>query len=131
MNRWVIHAEAGFDARHALTSYRGEKETPHSHAWKVAVRVGTEDLNEEGFALDFHEVRAILDASVEPLEGSDLNRHPKIGVPSPTAERIAMVLADGLAPELAGIGGRLLSISVWEGAENRVDLVLDGGVLSE
>ena len=124
MSRWIIHAEASFDARHALASYRGECEKVHSHHWKVAVRVGANALNEEGYALDFHEVHSILGALVGPLEGTELNQHPDIGNPSPTAERVAEIFAERLAPEYLKIGGRLLSVSVWEGPENRVDLIL-------
>jgi 6-pyruvoyl-tetrahydropterin synthase len=125
MSRWVIHAEASFDARHALTSYRGRPESSHHHSWKVAVRVGVDTLNDEGYALDFHEVETILAAAVRPLDGTDLNLHPEIGRPSPTAERIADVLSENLAAGCEKIGGRLLVVSVWEGPENRVDLILD------
>ncbi len=125
MSRWVIHAEASFEARHALTSYRGKREAAHGHRWKVAVRVGADALNEEGYALDFHRVRAVLAAAVAPLDRIDLNDHPEIGSPSPTAERVAEVLSETLAPEYQKIGGRLLSVNVWEGPDNRVDLILE------
>jgi 6-pyruvoyltetrahydropterin/6-carboxytetrahydropterin synthase len=125
MKRWVIHAEASFDARHALISYRGQRESVHGHAWKVAVRVGTDALNEEGYALDFHEVQTILGAAVAPLGRTDLNQHPEIGKSSPTAERVAEFLAEKLTPDYASIGGHLLSVSVWEGPDNRVDLILE------
>ncbi len=126
MARWVIHSEASFTAEHALTSYRGEPETPHRHVWKVAIRVGVERLNSEGFALDFHEVHELLADAVAPLDGVDLNRHPEIGRPTPSAERIAEVLAAWLAPEFTAGGATLLEVSVWEGPDNRVDLVLVG-----
>jgi len=124
MSRWVIHAEAFFVARHALTSYRGRPESSHEHSWKVAARVGTDALNEEGYALDFHEIHTILGDAVAPLDGTDLNEHSEIGTSSPSAERVAQVLGEQLAPEYAKIGGTLLSVSVWEGPENRVDLTL-------
>jgi 6-pyruvoyl-tetrahydropterin synthase len=124
VSRWIIHAEASFDATHALTSYRGRIESPHNHSWKVAVQVGTDNLNNEGYALDFHQVRDLLAAIVAPLKKADLNQHPEIGLPSPTAERVAEVLARKLSGEFQKIGGRLLTVSVWEGAENRVDLNL-------
>jgi 6-pyruvoyl-tetrahydropterin synthase len=123
--RWIVHSSATFEARHALATYKGEAEEPHSHEWKVSVRVGTEELNSEGYALDFHDVHSILFDAVTSLEGTDLNDHPTIGNPSPTAEHLAEVLADFLTPKFGRIGGRLLSVSVWEGPENRVDLNLD------
>jgi 6-pyruvoyl-tetrahydropterin synthase len=129
MSRWVVHAEASFDARHALTSYLGKRESSHGHPWKVAVQVGADSLNDDSYALDFHQVRELLTAAVAPLDHSDLNHHPEIGIPSPTAERIAEVLSDMLAPKYEAIGGRLMLISVWEGPENRVDLILDSSNL--
>lgn len=125
MTRWVVHARAGFTARHALTSYLGAPEASHSHSWQVAVRVGTGRLNDEGYAVDFHAVRHALQRLTAPLDGSDLNAHPEIGVPTPSAERVAEVLAARLAPVVEELGAGLLSVSVWEGPENRVDLILD------
>jgi len=125
MSRWVIHAQASFDARHALTSYRGKPESSHGHPWKITVRVGADELNEEGYALDFHQVRDLLAAAIAPLDRSDLNDHPEIGRHSPTAERVAEVLAEKLGPQYEKIGGRLLSVSLWEGPDNRVDLILE------
>jgi len=125
MSRWVIHAQASFDAHHALTNYRGVRESSHGHPWEIAVRVGVDGLNKEGYALDFHQVRDLLAAAIAPLDRSDLNDHPEIGQPSPTAERVAEVLSQKLAPGYEKIGGHLISVSVWEGPENRVDLNLD------
>ncbi len=127
MTRWVVHARAEFDAVHALVSYRGEPEGPHRHRWAVEIRVATHRLGPEGYALDFHELRRLLEDEVAPLDGADLNRHPEIGRPTPSAERVAQVLAARLAPRCAALGGRLISISIWEGPDNRVDLELDPG----
>jgi len=125
MPRWVIHSRISFNASHALTSYLGKPEESHQHLWEVAIRVGAEDLNEEGYALDFHEVHRVLENAVAPLRESDLNRHPEIGSPTPSAERLAEVMADDLQAGLASIGGALLTVSVWEGPDNRVDLCLE------
>ncbi len=124
MSRWVIHARTQFSAHHALLGYRGSPETPHEHLWSVAIRVGTDTLNAEGYALDFLAVREILANATKRLAGSDFNQHPEIASPTPTAERLAEVLAGWLGPPLDELGGRLLGVSVWEGPENRVDLDL-------
>jgi len=125
MSRWVVHARASFNARHALARYLGGPEESHSHAWQVAVRVGTDRLNDDGYAVDFHAVHRALEGFTAPLEGSDLSAHPEIGMPTPTAERLAEVIAGWLAPVVHGLDARLLEVSVWEGPENRVDLILD------
>lgn len=123
-SRWVIHSRAEFEARHALTLYEGKPEEPHSHQWQVAITIGVDQLNAEGYALDFHAVHKTLNQAVSPLHGSDLNSHSDIGYPSPTAERVAEVLAAQLQPAIEAIGGVLLTLSVWEGPGNRVDLNL-------
>jgi 6-pyruvoyl-tetrahydropterin synthase len=125
VSRWVVHARASFTAHHALTRYLGEPEASHAHPWQVAIRVGTDRLNGEGYAVDFHAVHRALATLVTPLDGSDLNAHPEIGAPSPTAERVAEVIAGWLVPVVRGLGARLLRVSVWEGPENRVDLLLE------
>jgi len=125
MARWVVHSRAAFEARHALASYFGKPEETHSHRWDVAIRVGSEQLNEEGYALDFHQVHTALEETITPLDGTDLNQHPDIGLPSPTAERVADVLSTILQPRIEALGGTLLSVSVWEGPMNRVDLNLE------
>ncbi len=125
MSRWVVHARAAFKARHALTVYKGEVEASHLHDWQVEARIGADALGPEGYALDFHEVRQILVDAVAPLDDSNINFDPEIGRPSPTAERVAEVLAERLTPQYEAIGGRLLSLTVWEGPENRVDLIVE------
>ncbi len=125
MTRWIVHARAAFTATHALQRYNGRAEAPHSHRWEVAVRVGARTLGEEGYALDFHAVRRTLEAAVAALDGSDLTAHPSIGTPTPSAENVALHIARELGPRYGSMGGTLLSVSVWEGPENRVDLLLD------
>lgn len=125
MSRWVVHSKGAFEARHALTSYKGHQESPHHHRWEVAVRVGVDHLNSDHYAIDFHAVHEILAAAVDTLDGTSLNDHPDIGDPSPTAERAAEVLAELLAPQFTTLGGTLLTVSVWEGPNNRVDLNLE------
>jgi 6-pyruvoyltetrahydropterin/6-carboxytetrahydropterin synthase len=124
MMRWVVHARIELVARHALTSYHGGVEPSHEHRWIVAILVGTDHLNQEGMAVDFETLRTLLDKRLKQLDHSDLNQHPEIGKPTPTAERFAEVVAGWLAPEIEKLGATLLSVSVWEGPDNRVDLNL-------
>lgn len=123
MRRWIVHAQSTFSAVHALPSYGGRAEKPHPHEWRVAVRVATESLNSEGYAVDFHALRAALDAVVAPLDGTDLNDHPLIG-DLPSAERVTDLIAGIMAQACRELSGKLVRVTVWEGPENRVDLEL-------
>lgn len=125
MRRWIVHAQTAFHATHALTSYRGAAEQAHEHHWRISIRASVGQLNNEGYAIDFHLLQQLLEASTGELHGADLNAHPKVGDPSPTAESLALHLAFELAPMVAELGGRLTGVSVWEGPENRVDLELE------
>ena len=124
MRRWVVHARTELEARHALTSYNGLLEESHQHTWIIAVRVGTDHLSQEGIAIDFELLRTILCDKLQPLDHSNLNHHPEIGNPTPSAERFAEVVAGWVAPEIEELGATLLSVSIWEGPENRIDLNL-------
>ncbi len=127
ISRWIYRSEAEFQARHALTLYHGQAEDSHDHQWRVAIRVGVEHLNSEHYGIDFHAVHRALDEAVSPLDGTDLNDHPTISNPSPTAESVALFIADALKNPIERLGGTLLEISVWEGPDNQVDLRMDVG----
>jgi 6-pyruvoyltetrahydropterin/6-carboxytetrahydropterin synthase len=124
MTRWIVHARTELVARHALTSYNGVAEASHTHRWTIAIRVGADHLSPEGMAVDFEALRSILNSRLQELDHSDLNKHHEIGNPTPSAERFAEVIAGWLEPEIEQMGATLLSVSVWEGPDNRVDLNL-------
>ena len=87
--RWIVHSSATFEARHALATYKGEAEERHNHRWQIEVRVGTEELNSEGYALDFHDVHGILFDAVATLDGTELNDHANVsGSPSTSDEAL-------------------------------------------
>ena len=124
MSRWIYHSEVEFEASHALTRYLGEPEAPHHHRWRVAIRVGADDLNDEFYGVDFHAVHRALADVVAPLDRADLSEHPEIANPSPTAERVALFLSNEIKGAVEAAGGTLLTVSVWEGPGNQVDLNL-------
>ncbi len=124
MNRWIYHTQGAFEAEHALISYLGKPEEKHRHRWKVEVRIGVDELNRENYGLDFHRVHKILEELIDQLHRKDLNENPEIGLPSPSAENLALFIARKLEKDYAAAGGQLLQVSVWEGPKNRVDLRL-------
>jgi 6-pyruvoyl-tetrahydropterin synthase len=91
----------------------------------VEIRAGVEQLNREGYSLDFESVHEELQAAVAGLDGSDLGAHAEIGSPTPSAENLALFVARVVGPRISRLGGTLLSVTIWEGSSNRVDLELE------
>ena len=109
---YELSVERTFDAAHAI-EIRGERETPHRHAWHVCVVVEGETLDDDGLVCDFHELESRLDEIVGPFDGGDLNTTPPFDRVNPTAEHVARHIADALGTTLPG-GVRLRRATVTE-----------------
>ncbi len=94
-----IAVEAEFSAAHALTS-AGGTESVHGHNWLVRAVVAGERLDEFGLLCDFQTVREVLEEIVGPWRNRNLNEAVEFAGQSPTAERMAVVVAEALASRL-------------------------------
>ena len=104
-----------FSASHRLRMYDGSLEPLHGHNWKVKVTVAAERLDGMGVIMDFHELERLVDAVVVPMHNRHLNDLGAFADVNPSAEGVAMRVASGVVlPE----GIRLVSVEVWETAEN-------------
>ena len=104
-----------FSASHQLRLYDGSLEPLHGHNWKVKVTVAAQKLDAMGVVMDFHLLEELVDAVVGPMHNRHLNDLPTFADVNPSAEGVAMRVAEGL--ELPA-GLRLVSVEVWETAEN-------------
>lgn len=102
-----------FDAAHKLEPYDGLCANVHGHRWTVKVEAGRfspDQLGEAGVALDFHDLRARVDAVLALVDHRFVN--DVIGR-SASAENIALWLVDQLSgPE--SLAGLLRAVEVWE-----------------
>ncbi len=85
-----------FAAEHQLRLSDGSWETPHGHAWHVRVTVAGAELDEHGLLVDFHAVERALEAVLAPLAGQRLNGVEAFAGRNPTAEIVALHIADEL-----------------------------------
>ena len=130
MSRWVVHSSATFNASHALTRYRGEPETPHDHRWRVAVRVGTDALNDEGKAL--RGSRILLLGVAYKANVGDLRESPALDlIELLRAKRAEVTYHDPYVPrlELDGLSLRSVELSpeVLAAADCAVITTVHGG----
>lgn len=112
---YVLRVVARFEAAHHLTSYKGAPEPKHGHSWRVEAVLAAAELDGEGMAFDFVEVKTALQELAARLDHGDVNTVPPFDVLSPTTERIAGWFFDRLAERLPA--APLAEVTVWEGPD--------------
>jgi 6-pyruvoyltetrahydropterin/6-carboxytetrahydropterin synthase len=109
-----ISVDYTFAAGHALRGYKGKCENVHGHNYKVRVIVAGAKLNQIGLLMDFVDLRAAIRAMVEKWDHRFLNDLPPFDKLNPSAENMAQVFCEGVAPDVARLGLRVRSVTVWE-----------------
>jgi 6-pyruvoyltetrahydropterin/6-carboxytetrahydropterin synthase len=104
-----------FEAEHRLVGGDWGKENErHSHPYRLEVVFEGEALDRHGYLLDISVVEPRLDALCARYRGAMLNDLPEFAEKNPGIEVFAKVIADRLAPELAGSPVSALLVKVWE-----------------
>jgi 6-pyruvoyltetrahydropterin/6-carboxytetrahydropterin synthase len=116
MASYVLRVRSGFEAAHHLTSYGGVPEPSHGHSFRVEVAVETNELNEEGYGVDFLAIKSALDRLASHFHRRDINTVPPFDTKSPTAEHLAAWFFEELSREVAGApaAARVAEVTVWE-----------------
>lgn len=115
MPTYTLRVQARFEAAHHLTSYKGAPEVAHGHSWRVEAVLVTGELDGEGMAFDFVEVRGALLELAGRLDHRDINGVPPFDRLSPTTERIAQWFFERLSQRLPA--APLAEVTVWEGPD--------------
>lgn len=109
---FTVTATGKFDCAHFLPEYEGKCGQLHGHTYKVEVTVFGSSLK-QGILIDLVELKKILASSLENFDHKYLNELDWFNEKPPTAENIALVLAELIAQKLPpGIG--IYSIKVFE-----------------
>lgn len=123
MAHYLLSAEARFSAAHTLPGV-SQCDRMHGHNWtvRVTVRIEPETLDSTGIGVDFRVLEGAARSAVEDFEHRYLNDLPAFAEHAPTAERIARVVSERVAEQLAEAAppARLVEVAVWEMPEYRV-----------
>ncbi|ADJ26743.1 6-pyruvoyl tetrahydropterin synthase and hypothetical protein [Dehalogenimonas lykanthroporepellens BL-DC-9] len=114
-----ISVESHFDSAHFLRGYGGKCEQLHGHRYRVMVKVAAAELDDTGLACDFTELKALLKPVLARYDHTLLNDVPPFDTINPSAENIARVIFEALAPEITGV--QLESVTVWESPESSAE----------
>jgi len=113
---YELTVEASFSAAHQLRDYKGRCERLHGHNWRVQVTIASERLNEIGIAMDFHELRRIINDTISGLDHSFLNELFPFTEINPSSENIAKWIYDSIKKKIEKDhkGINLTSVTVFE-----------------
>jgi len=129
MSRLRLTSKFEIDSSHYLRNYDGKCSELHGHRWVVEVTVESitdnadESLDNTGMLLDFGVIKSII----SEYDHENLNDMPEFVDINPTAENLAIVLAEALTYEIVmrGIPAKVISVKVWETPTNSVEFFYD------
>lgn len=117
-----IRVERVFSAAHAMM-IDGEPEALHGHDWRVRVTLESESLDQDGMLCDFHELERQLDSVLEPFQSANLNETHPFHELNPTAENVALHIAQSLLPSMPGsVMAVIVAVTEAPGCEARCRL---------
>ena len=112
MFRLAVKSE--FSAAHSLREYKGKCESLHGHNWKVEAVVVAGKLHNAGLVLDFHEIKKLLNESLEELDHKHINELKYFKKVNPTSENLAQYIFNKISSRLPKGICKLKELTVWE-----------------
>lgn len=109
-----LMVETTFSAAHQLRGYKGKCEQVHGHNWKVQAHVVAERLNEIDIAMDFHDIKKLLNEILEPIDHSFLNDIFPFTEKNPSSENMAKWIYDSLNKKFPNEHTQVSAVTVWE-----------------
>ena len=110
---YELMIESKFAAAHQLRGYEGKCEKLHGHNWRVTIAVTAERLNEQGLAIDFHDLKKSLREVLDQLEHTFLNDIFPFTQINPSSENLAKGIYNTMAKKINDDDLEVGSVTVW------------------
>ena len=121
-----ISRERVFSASHQLRGYEGRCERLHGHNWKVRVHLASQNLDERGMVIDFHDLDEMMTKALEPFEHRHITEVPPFDELNPSAENLALIIGQSVTKQLMNTGVKVVCCDVWENDLSRARYIVDG-----
>jgi len=106
--------ESQFSSAHQLRGYKGKCEALHGHNWRVQITVSSDNLNDIGIMVDFHDLKDISGEVISSLDHSFLNDVFPFTEINPSSENIAKWIFDSMKKKIDSKLCDVSSVTVWE-----------------
>jgi len=116
---YILSVDTRFSAAHLLRDFPGKCAGLHGHNWKVKVDVTCKKLSETGIAIDFEDLRVIVNEVIVKLDHKNLNELEYFSFQNPSSENIARFIYNELVERLPSYIS-MKSVQVWESDSNSV-----------
>jgi len=103
-----------FASAHTLRGYPGACQRFHGHNWKVETEVRASQLNEQGMAIDFKQIKKAANTVAERVDHYYLNDVFPFTEINPTAENIAAWFYQELSLLINTETVKVHTVTLWE-----------------
>lgn len=112
---YTVAVQREFIAQHYLIGGDFSPENqPHSHAYRVELRLSGDTLDANGFLVDIDAMAAGLEAVLAAFRDQTLNDLPEFHALNPSIEHLARILCRALRARLPEAGLRAVAMTIWE-----------------
>jgi 6-pyruvoyltetrahydropterin/6-carboxytetrahydropterin synthase len=112
---YTIAVQREFIAQHYLIGGDfGAENHPHSHAYRVELRLAGSDLDGHGFLADIDAMSAGLDAVLAGVRDKTLNDLPEFRGLNPSIEHLARILCVALRSQFPNTRLHTVAVTIWE-----------------
>jgi 6-pyruvoyltetrahydropterin/6-carboxytetrahydropterin synthase len=114
---YTVAIQRDFIAQHYLIGGDfGSENHPHSHHYRVEVRLSGERLDAHGFLVDIDAISAGLDAVLAGVRDKPLNDLPEFHGLNPSIEHLARMLCRSFRPRIQEARLSEIRVTIWENA---------------
>lgn len=107
--------EREFVAQHFLVGGDwGDENRPHSHRYRLEVRLEGRELDRHGFLVDLVELQGAVDAILGRMGGCTLNELPEFAGLNPSLEHFAQIVCHELNRSLPKARLEAVEVRLWE-----------------
>ncbi len=112
---YTLCLQQGFTARHYLIGGDwGSENHPHSHTYRVEIRLAAHELDAHGYVADLAELELILDSCVAHYRDGLLNELPEFHEKNPSIERLANQFCERFLQRLGSHAFSTVEVRIWE-----------------